>query len=118
VNPAGFAEGGQIYIAPNGTFYSKTDNIISYSGFSIGTFTANVPDSCKVDFTADPRDGHPCFRVPFGIALGNSSVSEPYIIYNSGNEFSFMYDFFYLGDDGVIPQSGTFEDDITIEYIL
>ena len=120
VNPAGFAEGGQIYIAPNGTFYSKTDNIISYSGFSIGTFTANVPDSCKVDGVAFDNGGtiHPCFRAPADFALGNNYISEPYIIYNSGNEFSFMYDFFWLGDDGVIPQSGTFEDDITVEYIL
>ncbi|MBR1648685.1 MAG: hypothetical protein IJ689_03700 [Alphaproteobacteria bacterium] len=108
------------YVSANGRDYSKTDNIISYSGFSAGTFTANVPDSCKVNGIAVAGIGspvHPCFRAPRDVSFGNGTTIEPNIVYDSGNKFKFYY-FHTAWDDGVIPQSGTFDEDITIEYIL
>ncbi|MBR1648551.1 MAG: hypothetical protein IJ689_03015 [Alphaproteobacteria bacterium] len=119
VNPgADWDFGGQMQISSDGTVLDKTSNIISVTGFSIGTFTANVPDSCKASATADMNDVHSCFRVnPFYITLGNADLVEPYIAYDSGNKFKFQFDFIQWGDN-TIPQSGTFDEDIEIEYIL
>ncbi|MBQ8677521.1 MAG: hypothetical protein IJ529_03520 [Alphaproteobacteria bacterium] len=121
VNPgADWDLGGQVSFALDGTGMSSiSENITAYSGFSIGTFTANVPDSCKVNgMASDISDtGHPCFRAPNQIMLGNAYADEPYVIYDSGNKFKFQYNFIFFGDN-TIPQSGSFEDDITIEYIL
>ncbi|MBR1649184.1 MAG: hypothetical protein IJ689_06280, partial [Alphaproteobacteria bacterium] len=120
VNPgADWSEGGNFGINSDGTILLKTGNIISVTGVSIGTFTANVPDSCKVDGIATSNTGsdHPCFRTSGSIALGNSTAYEPDIVYDSGNKFKFYY-FSVSWDDGVIPQSGTFTEDIEIEYIL
>ncbi|MBR1648376.1 MAG: hypothetical protein IJ689_02115, partial [Alphaproteobacteria bacterium] len=119
VNPgADWSDGGNFAINSDGTISIKSDNIISVTGVSIGTFTANVPDSCKVNGIATAgSESHPCFRTSGSIALGNSTAFEPDIVYDSGNKFKFYY-YSISWDDGVIPQSGTFEDDITIEYIL
>ena len=121
VNPgADWSEGGYFNINSNETLCYKSDNIISVTGISFGTFTANVPDSCKVNGIASAGAGssaHPCFRTSGNIALGNGYTTEPDIVYDSGNKFKFYY-LSLSWDDGVIPQSGTFENDITIEYIL
>ena len=119
VDPSDFENGGHLTINPDGTVYDKSDNIISYSGFSAGTFTANVPNSCKVDGVASAAAGsyaHPCFRAtPTDITLGNTEIREPSIVYDSGNKFKFQFDLIAWD---TIPQSGTFDEDIEIEYIL
>ncbi|MBR1648033.1 MAG: hypothetical protein IJ689_00355 [Alphaproteobacteria bacterium] len=120
VNPgADWSQGGVIEFATDGSgMSSKTGNITSYSGFSIGTFTANVLDWCKVDgiaFNADSGIDHPCFRAP-NIQLGNTIMERPYIIYDSDNKFKFQYNSISW-DNTAIPQSGEFGQNIVIEYI-
>ena len=122
VNPgADWSLGGGVDFSLDGTgtVTSKTSNIISVTGFSAGTFTANVPDSCKVNggtlgFTSFDN---PCFRATSFISLGNTDVGESYIVYDSGNKFKFQFNFIRWNDN-IVPQSGTFDEDIEIEYIL
>ncbi|MBR1649244.1 MAG: hypothetical protein IJ689_06590 [Alphaproteobacteria bacterium] len=116
INPgADWSGGGSFGIRQDGTINFKSDNIISVTGFSFGTFTANVPDSCKVDGIA-LSGNHPCFRANFP-TISSADFMEPTVIYDSGNKFMFMYYSMVWAESGV-PQSGTFSDDITIEYIL
>ncbi|MBR1648064.1 MAG: DUF4402 domain-containing protein [Alphaproteobacteria bacterium] len=120
VDPSDFEEGGTISLNPDGTVLSKSDNIISYSGFSAGTFTANVSDSCKVDGYANPGAGgaHPCFKANQAvITLGNAELVSPDIFYDSGNKFKLLFDFIVFVEN-TVPQSGTFDEDILIEYVL
>ncbi|MBR1648541.1 MAG: hypothetical protein IJ689_02965 [Alphaproteobacteria bacterium] len=120
VNPgADWSVGEELYINPDGTLDAETDNIISYSGFSAGTFTANVPDSCKVDGVLyNTSSGfHPCFELKKDLFLGNTVMTEPYVIYVSGNTFKFMYDI-WGWNAGFIPISGNYSDSVTIEYTL
>ena len=121
VDPSDFEWGGRIDLNLDGTLQRKSDNIISYSGFSAGIFTASVSDSCKVNGFADANAGsfaHPCFRVnPTYITLGIADLLDPYIAYDSGNKFKFQFNFIRWNDN-IVPQSGTFDEDIEIEYIL
>ncbi|MBR1648763.1 MAG: hypothetical protein IJ689_04090 [Alphaproteobacteria bacterium] len=123
VNPAAdWSEGGQVTLATDGTgMSSKSGNITAYSGFSIGTFTASVSDSCKVDGIiegAATSHPHPCFRINTPLStVGNTTLFFPRVIYDSGNKFKFQFDSIQW-NAGTIPQSGTFDEDIVIEYIL
>ena len=112
-------EGGGIEISSNGSIdYKWGDGIISFTGFSAGTFTANVPDSCKVDGVAtDMNDVHPCFRVDHSLNFGNTYLIEPYVEYISGNTFKFQYDFWQY-NEGDVPTSGDYSGSVTIKYIL
>ncbi|MBR1648187.1 MAG: hypothetical protein IJ689_01140 [Alphaproteobacteria bacterium] len=120
INPgADWSLGGMIYLNSDGTVNQKSTNVISVTGFSIGTFTANVPDSCKVDGVAHSGNSYsqPCFEADGNVDLGNTFVYEPWVKYVSGNTFRFMYDFWGC-DDGVIPTSGNYSGSITIKYVL
>ncbi|MBR1648713.1 MAG: hypothetical protein IJ689_03840 [Alphaproteobacteria bacterium] len=118
IDPSNIEE-AQIYISSNGSILGKNGGIISLTGFSAGTFTANVPDSCKVSNFADSRtaDHHPCFEADTELYFGNTIIYEPSVEYISGNTFSFMYDFWNYGP-GVVPTSGDYSGSITIKYVL
>ncbi|MBR1648913.1 MAG: hypothetical protein IJ689_04875 [Alphaproteobacteria bacterium] len=120
INPS-IPLGGTMMINPDGSISGGVpESFISLTGFSAGTFTANVPDSCKVDgvAVANVSGAHPCFRVETDPTFGNTYVFEPYVIYVSGNNFRFMYNFWAYDDDGDLPTSGNYSGSVTIKYVL
>ncbi|MBR1648416.1 MAG: hypothetical protein IJ689_02325 [Alphaproteobacteria bacterium] len=111
------ATGSYINLNGDGTTGSKGGGIISLTGFSAGTFTANVPDSCKVDdVIAHNYTERLCFRAG-DINLGGVDFIEPSVSYVSGNTFKFMYDIISY-EAGIIPTSGDYSQNVTIEYTL
>ncbi|MBR1648453.1 MAG: hypothetical protein IJ689_02515 [Alphaproteobacteria bacterium] len=106
-------DGGWISIGNNGSISEPDYGIISLTGFSAGTFTANVPDSCKVT----GNGYHPCFDAVQELKFGNTSINEVDIIYVSGNTFKFHYGFWEYSR-GDIPTSGNYSSSVTIKYIL
>ncbi|MBR1648388.1 MAG: hypothetical protein IJ689_02180 [Alphaproteobacteria bacterium] len=115
-----YTEGGQIAIGDDDIIYIQSGGIISLTGFSAGTFTANVPDSCKVGGFPDSAAGdgaHPCFRMENQPEFGNTFFVEPYVEYISGNTFKFRYDYWMYNEEEV-PTSGDYSGSVTIKYIL
>ena len=105
-------EGNIIMDTETGMIISKTGGIISISGDRLGSFTANVPDSCKVD---ELNSHHPCFTVsPGGIYIGGLSLMEGYIRHTEENLFDFQYDFISYYD--TVPTPGDYSQNITITY--
>ncbi|MBR1647999.1 MAG: hypothetical protein IJ689_00180 [Alphaproteobacteria bacterium] len=116
-------EGGTITIDPSqsyGIFTIDSDGsvrtsqgVTSVTGASRGTFTANVPDSCKESDQFD--DGsHPCFSTNDQISFGGFRFEEPYIYYVSGNNFQVGFNNMFYDD--TVPTPGDYSQNITITY--
>ncbi|MBR1648112.1 MAG: hypothetical protein IJ689_00765 [Alphaproteobacteria bacterium] len=94
------------------------EGIISLTGVSAGTFTANLPSSCNISGIIGRNMGnHPCFRSEDFIFLGDVAFGYPYVTYVSGNQFRFQYTEVEY-ESGVVPRTGIFEEETVIEYIL
>ncbi|MBR1648395.1 MAG: hypothetical protein IJ689_02215 [Alphaproteobacteria bacterium] len=109
---------GSIPISEAGVVGTPQDGIMSLTGFTAGTFTANVPDSCKVSgLLPDSQATHPCFMVTESLSFDRHlNVTLPYVTYVSGNQFRVHYrNISYIGN---VPAEGDYSKNITIEYYL
>ncbi|MBQ8677339.1 MAG: hypothetical protein IJ529_02580 [Alphaproteobacteria bacterium] len=92
---------------------NKSGGIISVTGISLGTFTANVPDSCKVNGQIDDNT-HPCFSTETSrLIMGGIAFNDPIVYYDSDNKFK-------LGLDSVdiftATTPGDYSSILTITY--
>ncbi|MBR1649031.1 MAG: hypothetical protein IJ689_05475 [Alphaproteobacteria bacterium] len=116
INPSN-SNGGSVSISETGVVGTPSGGIMSLTGFTPGTFTANVPDSCKVSGIAPSSEAvHPCFKISDNFGFGSLRPGAPYVTYVSGNQFRVHYN--QLTYEGRVPAEDDYSKNITIEYYL